>query len=152
MADQLTKRPAPHQVRDVADIDAATPRALPRKRPLKHWTHSSLSISLTLVGPLVFDSGMTHVDLGELRWAVEALQWVKQRKAEIKELEDKARDAIEEALGADTVGVLDGQPVVTWKYSKRVSLDQKLLKRAYPDVDAACRVTTEVRRFVVLDD
>lgn len=95
---------------------------------------------------------MTHVDLEELRWAVESLQWLKQRKAELKELEDRARDAIEEAMGANTEGILDGRTVVTWKYSKRVALDQKLLKQSYPDVDAACRTTTEVRRFTVVDD
>lgn len=94
---------------------------------------------------------MAHVDLEELRWAVESLQWCNQRKAELKELETKARDAIEEALGDNTDGVLDGETVVTWKYSKRVALDQKVLQKSYPDVYEACKGVTEVRRFTVVD-
>ena len=92
------------------------------------------------------------VDLEQLRWAVETLRWVKDRKAELKEAEDKARDAIEQALGDDTVGTLDGHDAITWKYFKRNALDQNALKTAFPDIYETCKRTTEVRRFTVVED
>lgn len=92
------------------------------------------------------------VDLEQLRWAVETLRWAKDRKAEIKEAEDKARDALEQALGDDTVGTLDGHEAVTWKYHKRNALDQKALKATAPHVYELCKRTTEVRRFEVVED
>lgn len=87
------------------------------------------------------------MDLENVRWAVEAMQYVKERRAELKELEDRARPAIEEALGDDTEGSLDGHTVVTWKFYKRNALDQKLLKSTFPEIYETCRSMTEVRRF-----
>lgn len=92
------------------------------------------------------------VDLEELRWAVETLRAVKDRKAELKEAEDKARDAIEQALGDADAGMLDEHVVVTWKHHKRKALDQRVLKAGFPEVYAECQRVTEVRRFVVDPD
>jgi predicted phage-related endonuclease len=94
---------------------------------------------------------MASTDLEGLRWAVETLHWAKQRKAELKELEDQARLAVETALGDNDTGSLDGHDVVTWKYHKRAALDQQALKQTFPDVYEVCRKTTEVRRFEVVD-
>lgn len=91
------------------------------------------------------------MDLDRLRWAVEILQNVKHQKAALKELEEQARDAVQEAMGDADSGTLDGREVITWKAHKRTALDQKLLKSAYPDVFDLCRTTTEVRRFEVAD-
>lgn len=91
------------------------------------------------------------VDLEKLRWAVETLRWVKDRKAEIKAAEEKARDAIEEALGDSDEGSLDGHTVVTWKFYKRNALDQQFLRDTYPDLYESAKRVTEVRRFEVLD-
>lgn len=91
------------------------------------------------------------VDLEKLRWAVETLRLLKERKADIKEAEDKARDAIEQALGDSDEGKLDGHVVVTWKYIKRNALDQKFLRETYPDLYESAKRVTEVRRFEVLD-
>jgi len=91
-------------------------------------------------------------DLDNLRWAVETLRWVKQRKAELKDAEDKARDAIEQALGDDASGTLDGHAVINWKSHKRTALDQKYLKQQFREVYESCLVTREVRRMEVLDD
>lgn len=88
-------------------------------------------------------------ELESVRWAVEALRFVKQRKAELKDVEDQARDAIEQALGDDAEGTLDGHVAVTWKPQKRRALDQKLLKATYPEVAEECMSITETRRFVV---
>ena len=94
---------------------------------------------------------MAPTDLESLRWAVEALQWAKQRKAEIKVLEDQARDAIEAALGDNEAGTLDGHDVVTWKSYKQTRLDQQALKKTFPDIYEVCRKTIEVRRFEIVD-
>lgn len=92
---------------------------------------------------------MPSVDLENLRWAVETLRWVKDREAEIKEAKDKARDAIEQALGDNDTGTLDGHDVISWRYSKRKALDQRVLRATYPDVFDDCQRVTEVRRFVI---
>lgn len=94
---------------------------------------------------------MTQVDLEKVRWAVEALHYVKERRAELKELEERARPALEEALGDDTEGALDGNVVVTWKYHKRQALDQKVLRATFPEAYETCRTITEVRRFEIAE-
>ena len=83
---------------------------------------------------------------------MEALRWAKQRRAELKDVEDQARDAIEQALGSDDEGTLDGHAAVAWKAHKRTALDQKYLKKMFPEVAQECMVTSEVRRFEVIDD
>jgi predicted phage-related endonuclease len=92
------------------------------------------------------------VDLEKLRWAVETLQWTKDRKAELKAAEDAARDAIEQALGDSDEGKLDGHVVVTWKYIKRNALDQKFLRETYPELYESCKRVTETRRFEIVDE
>ena len=92
------------------------------------------------------------VDLEKLRWAVEALAEVKNRKAELKATEDLARDALQQALGDSDEGELDGHVVVTWKSYKRNALDQKFLRETYPDLYESCKRITEVRRFEVVDE
>jgi len=91
------------------------------------------------------------VDLDSLRAHVERLRWVRERKAELKELEESAREAIEDALGADDEGTLDGHPVVAWRFHKRTALDQGVLRTAFPDIYDTCVRTTEVRRFSLVD-
>lgn len=93
----------------------------------------------------------TPTDLESLRWAVELLRFAKERKAELKTLEDQARDAIEQALGDNEIGVLDGHVAVTWKTHTQNRLDQQTLKKTFPDIYEVCRKTSDVRRFEVLD-
>jgi len=95
---------------------------------------------------------MAKVDLEKLRWAVETLRAVKDRKAELKAAEELARDAIEQALGDNDEGELDGHTVVTWKYFKRNALDQTFLRETYPELYESCKKVTEVRRFEVVDE
>lgn len=92
------------------------------------------------------------VDLEKLRWAIETLQWTKARKAELKAAEDAARDALEQALGDNDEGELDGHVVVTWKFFKRNVLDQTFFKDTYPDLYESCKKVTEVRRFEIVDE
>lgn len=90
-------------------------------------------------------------NLNELRGQVEILKYCKAKRAELKELEDNAKAAIQDALGDDDAGTVDGELAVTWKSSKRTTLDQQYLKKTFPQVVAECQVTTEVRRFEVVD-
>ncbi len=92
-------------------------------------------------------------DLSSVRAQVEILQFCRSERAKlaarIDELEAGAKAAIQEAMGGDDTGTLDGATVITWKTSKRTSLDQKLLKSLHPEVFAECMATSEVRRFEV---
>lgn len=92
------------------------------------------------------------MNLDEMRAQVEILRWCKQKRAEIKELEDTARSVVQDALGDDDTGTVDGEVAVTWKTSKRRALDQKALAAAHPDLVEEFKTATEVRRFEVVDD
>lgn len=94
---------------------------------------------------------MPSTDLESLRWAVETLQWAKRQKADAKAAEEMARAAIETALGDNESGSINGHTVVTWKRHTQTRLDQKLLAKNFPDIAEACRVTTEVRRFEIVE-
>lgn len=91
-------------------------------------------------------------NLESLRAQVAILRHVKAKRAELSELEANARAAVEEALGEDTEGTIDGVTVIKWSRSKRTSLNQKLLKELYPEIAAECQDTIEVRRLLVLED
>lgn len=93
---------------------------------------------------------MTALD--NVRGAVEVLRYCKAKKAELTERENDAKAAIQEALGNDDSGTIDGVEVVTWKTHKRRALDQKALRAKLPEVFDLYSTTTEVRRFEVLDD
>jgi predicted phage-related endonuclease len=95
---------------------------------------------------------MSRVNLDDLRAQIELLRFVKDKKAELKEIEQTARAAIEAELGDCDEGTLDGHVVVTWKSHKRNALDQKLLQTMYPEVYENCKRVSEVRRFEIVDD
>jgi len=90
-------------------------------------------------------------DISALRGQVEILRWCKTKRAELKELEDNAKAAIQDTLDGDDIGTVDGEPVVTWKSHKRTALDQTALKNEDPETYALYTKTTEVRRFEVCD-
>lgn len=95
---------------------------------------------------------MSGANLNELRSAVALLRWAKQRKAEIKEIEDRAAEAVKAAMGDAELGTLDDTLAVTWKGYKRTALDQAALKKDHPEIAASYQKTTVVRRFEVLDE
>ena len=95
---------------------------------------------------------VSTADLSHLRAQVEILRAIKSKKAELKELEEHARSAVESALGDADIGIIDGEPVVTWKFHKRTALDQRVLKASFKDVYDVCLRTSEVRRFEICDD
>jgi predicted phage-related endonuclease len=97
-------------------------------------------------------SNMGTVNLNEQRVQILLLRWCKTRKAEIADVERQARAAIEEALGDNESGTVDGELAVTWKTHKRRALDQKALKESHPELVEEFTAINDVRRFEVIDE
>lgn len=90
-------------------------------------------------------------DLGNVRGHIELLRYVKREKARLKEIEDGARAAIEEALGHATDGTVDGVTVVRRKTIKSKRLDQALLVSIVGEhVVEECKTVSESTRFEIL--
>jgi len=89
-------------------------------------------------------------DLESVRAQVAILVHCKLKKAELKDLEERARAAVEDALGEDENGALDGEPVIRWGHSKRRQLDQKALRDKEPEIAEEYTSLVETRRFEVL--
>lgn len=85
------------------------------------------------------------------REAIATLVRVAEKRRELKDEYDEARAVIEEALGDNETGEIDGEVVVTWKTQTRRSLNQKKLRETFPDVVDLFTETTEIRRFVPID-
>lgn len=94
---------------------------------------------------------MTNVDLNHVRDQVQILKWAKARIAEVKELEKNARDAIEEALGNNDIGQLDGETVVTWTTHKKRQFQQAKLKEEHPELVEQYTELIEARTFKLVD-
>lgn len=92
---------------------------------------------------------MKPVNLESVRASVEILRMVKRKQADLKELEAEHRGAVEEALGDNDEGELDGEVVVKWTRFKSRSLNQKALKEANPDLVENYYELSEKRRFEV---
>jgi hypothetical protein len=75
--------------------------------------------------------------------------------AEKKRAEDviaAARVHLEEALGEDEVGTVDGQPVVRWAHVTSQRFDQKKAQGLLtPEQVAECTVASESRRFTLVE-
>lgn len=91
-------------------------------------------------------------NLDHLRPQIDVLRFCKNRKAELKALEDTARAAVEAALGDDEEGTLDGEPAIRWPTFKQHVLDQKALKDDHPEIIEDFMTTIVKRRFSVLDE
>lgn len=83
-----------------------------------------------------------------------ALAELKRLNMEIAALEDAARiqrGHIELELGDGEVGLIDGEPAVTWKHQVSKRIDVTKLKKKYPDVAAEFTVPSRSRRFLLVD-
>ena len=96
-----------------------------------------------------FISGPNTVDLHRIRSHIEILRYCKRKAAEIKALEASTRAVIEESLGDNEIGTLDGQPAVRWTFVKTNRLNQRKLKEDKPDLVAEYTEASESRRFDV---
>jgi hypothetical protein len=93
------------------------------------------------------------VALDDIKGWVDVLRTVRARRAELDEVEAKARAEIEAVLGAAETGTVDGKPVLTWKWGKPPRrFDQTRFKAEHPDLASAYTVLGEpVRRLTLMD-
>lgn len=89
-------------------------------------------------------------DLSSVRAAVEVVRWAKAEEAKLKALVTEHRAAIEEALGDDEQGTLDGEIVITWASHKKRQLDQSALREAHPELVEEYTNLVEARQFKVV--
>lgn len=69
--------------------------------------------------------------------------------AELKQMQETSRAVIEEALGDNDIGTLDGKEVVTWKHVESERVDLQMLKDLYPEIYEHCTYTSKSRRFLI---
>ena len=90
------------------------------------------------------------VSLDHIKAHIDILTFVATKEAELKEMKDRSRAAVEEALGTEEIGTVDGEPVVRWKHQKVNRLNQKALKAERPEIVAEYTEASEQRRFELL--
>jgi hypothetical protein len=93
---------------------------------------------------------MNEIDLDSVRGHVEILRYCKAEKAKIAELEKLARTAVEDAMGGNEIGLLDGEPAINWSHFKERRFDQSAFGEDHPDLLEQYRAAREKRRFEVL--
>lgn len=93
---------------------------------------------------------MSSVSLDHIKAHVDILAYAKRKQAELAETVERSRAAIEEALGENEVGTLEGEPAIRWSHQKVNRLNQKTLKAERPEIVAEYTEASEQRRFEVL--
>jgi predicted phage-related endonuclease len=93
---------------------------------------------------------MTEIDLNAVRGHIEVLRYCKTQKAKLKELEDAARAAVEDAMGQHDVGVLDGEPAVHWTHFKESRFDSSAFRDDNPELYETYKTARDKRRFEIV--
>ena len=93
---------------------------------------------------------MSSVSLDHIKAHVDILKFVAAKEAELKEMKERSRAAVEEALGSNELGTIDGEPVVRWSHQKVNRLNQKALKSDHPEIVAEYTEANAQRRFELL--
>jgi hypothetical protein len=88
---------------------------------------------------------MTPLD--ELKGWLDVYRAAHAEKSRAEAVMAQAREKIEDALGDDEVGTVDGEPVVRWTFVRSTRFDQKRAKAILGEEYDACLVPTESRRF-----
>ncbi|ALF01427.1 hypothetical protein SEA_LILPHARAOH_48 [Mycobacterium phage LilPharaoh] len=91
-------------------------------------------------------------DVSDLKGQLDLLAHARSEKAKWAEIEKGAKAAIEEALGHDDVGTIDGKVVVRRKEIKSNKFDQSALKKAAPEVFEAFVKTTVSYRMDLVEE
>lgn len=93
------------------------------------------------------------VALDDVKGWVDVLRTVKARRAELDEVEAKARAEIEAILGTAETGTVDGKPVLTWKWGKPPRrFDQAKFKAEHPDLASQYVLLGEpIRRLTLVE-
>lgn len=94
---------------------------------------------------------MTAVNLESVRGPVEVLRYCKARKAELKTLEEAAREQVEAVMGDADEGLLDNEPAIRWPTYKKRQLDQKALHEDHPELAESYTKFVEQRTFTIVD-
>jgi predicted phage-related endonuclease len=89
-------------------------------------------------------------ELDDVKDSVDIMRACNERIAGLKALAEQHRAVIEERMGSEEIGTVDGKPVVTWKIYKQNRLNQAFLKLSHPDIAESCRETTITRRMEIL--
>jgi hypothetical protein len=89
-------------------------------------------------------------ELDDMADSIAVMNACRTRIAELKEVSDQHRALVEERMGSEEVGTIDGQPVITWKYYKQRRFNQGAFSAANPELVESYRETTETRRMELL--
>ncbi|AOZ61387.1 hypothetical protein SEA_DRHAYES_56 [Mycobacterium phage DrHayes] len=90
------------------------------------------------------------MDISEVKGHVDLLAHARIEKAKWAEIEKNAKAAVDEALGGDDEGTVDGQVVVKRTRTKVTRLSSKLVQSLHPAVYAECLDTSEQTRVSVV--
>jgi hypothetical protein len=90
------------------------------------------------------------IELDDVADSVAVMRACQSRIADLKEVMAQHRSVIEEKMGNEEIGTVDGKPVISWKTYKQRRLNQALLGLTHPDILELCKETTETRRMEVL--
>ena len=88
--------------------------------------------------------------LDELKGWLDVYRAAAAEKSRAESVMAQAREKIEDALGDDEVGTVDGAPVVRWTFVRSSRFDQKKAKAILGDEYDACLVPVETRRFTLV--
>lgn len=103
------------------------------------------------------EAGVTPPQKPTVTLPQDASAWlglIRQCDQQIKDLEETkqvARKHIEQLLGENEIGVIDGKPVVRWTVVPSTRLDTSKLKAERPEVYEAFTRTSISRRFTLVD-
>lgn len=94
-----------------------------------------------------------HADIDQLGPWLEAARMAKEEMTKWKEVYDRARGHIEEALGDAEEGRVGGAPVVSWSWSNPATyLDDKALRADHPDLaEQYSKTKKPARSFKLLE-
>jgi predicted phage-related endonuclease len=95
---------------------------------------------------------MTEIDLESVRGHIAILRLCKRKIAEFKEIQERSRVIVEEAMGTADAGLLDGEMAVSWPTFKENRFDSKAFREQHPELWESYKVASEKRRFEVVDD
>jgi hypothetical protein len=93
--------------------------------------------------------GKPAVDLESARAWYDRWTWARDQKASIEAIEKEARMQLEVALGDNEIGLLDGQPVISWSWSipKNGRFDSKAFEADNPELASKYKVKKPTRSF-----
>jgi len=93
-----------------------------------------------------------ELDQNARHW-LDAYVDIGRRIADLTEQREQARANLEQALGADTEGTVDGRRVVTWTPTTAIRIDAKKVKALLPpELLQAVQTESTSRRLVIVKD